>query len=77
MSYIPRATSFVFGTAGINEQLLEKGCVATLCLHCDVAKLGQPTGESSFVDLHLTKQQIELLINNAQQALKEFGKEVE
>lgn len=73
MSYLVKGnTSFTIGTAGINDELSSRGCIATLCLSCEVVSSGNPTGESTFVDLHLTYQQFEALIMSAKSALVDY-----
>ena len=75
MSFILNPKSSVcVGTAAISSgyQLREIGCVATLCLDCFHVHFGKPTDRRVFVDLHLTRSDLEAIIIKAQAALEEL-----
>ena len=71
MSFIlKKNTNFSFGNAGVKDGLDRLGYVATLCTTCTVK--GDKTNKDTYVDLHLTKEQLIALKSAVEKALIEY-----
>ena len=70
MSYVVKKGSVLgFGNGGVNSSLRESGHVCTLCADC----IDKTTGQDCFIDLHLTVDQLHLLMKNALAAYSDYA----